>query len=79
MIKVVVKCLYDLRVICAEEISFRLDSLDPEYVEQIEAREKGNVGVARFSVVFSPSLMSTDDIFSVLSGDVKKVVIEGGY
>ena len=76
MIEVVVKCMYNTQRICAEEISFRIDSLEPEYVEMTECIERGPIGVARFVVCYNPAVMDADDIVSVLTGDVNKVSIK---
>lgn len=76
MIEVVVKCMYNTQRICAEEISFRIDSLEPEYVEMTERIERGPIGIARFVVRYNPAVMDADDIVSVLSGDVNKVSIK---
>lgn len=75
MRSVIVKCVYNTRRICAEEISFRIDSLEPECIEQTELHEKGAVGIVFFSVQYNPSVMSAQDIIDVLAGDVHKVTI----
>lgn len=72
---VTVRCVYNTQRICAEEISFRIDSLEPEYVEISERHEKGLVGIAYLSVSYNPSVMSAQDIIDVLSGDVQKVTV----
>lgn len=70
-----VKCTYNKKRICAEEISLRIDSLEPDMVNLVDSDETGLICMATFEVRFDDNVMSVDDIKDALIGDVNKVTI----